>query len=86
MPGRDLRVEGSRSGTLGVIRLGCLTGLRLIGPSLVGVAVDRMLGTAPWALVAGTLAGVLLATYGITSTILSRYAQLAPPGSEEEQR
>lgn len=77
---------GESSSARSVIRLGGLTGLRLIGPSLVGAIVDRAFGTAPWGFVVGTLAGVLLATYGITSAILNRYALLAPPGSEEEQR
>jgi len=69
-----------------VLRLACRVAALLVLPSLAGLAIGRALGSAPWGLAVGTLAGVLLATYSVTSMISSRYVQLAPPGSEEEQR
>ncbi len=65
-------------------------------PAGIGVWIDRRFGTAPWAILAGALAGIVFATIGITRRVLNRYEALAPrdaavgdgdvagPGPEEE--
>lgn len=65
-------------------------------PAGIGVLIDRHFGTAPWAILAGALAGIVFASIGITRRVLSRYETLAPrepqagddgvpePGPEED--
>ena len=65
-------------------------------PAGIGVCIVRRFGTAPWAILAGALAGIVFATIGITRRVLNRYEALAPrdaavgdgdvagPGPEEE--
>ncbi len=72
-------------GAAGVARLGCRVALLLVLPGLAGFFIGRALGSAPWGLAVGTLIGVLVATYSVTSMISSRYVLLAPPGSEEDK-
>lgn len=47
-------------------------------PAGVGVWIDRHFGTAPWAILAGALAGIVFASIGITRRVLRRYETLAP--------
>jgi len=71
-------------------RLGRIVGLLsvvmmlLAVPALFGAAVDRQLGSAPWALVTGSLLGVSVATFVIISITLRGYDNIAPRGPGED--
>lgn len=58
--------------------------LLLLAATAVGAALDRVAGTGPLALAAGTGIGAVAASAVFTSAILGRYARLAPPDPEED--
>lgn len=51
----------------------------LLGAVLVGVAIDRQMGTAPWGVLVATLVGLVLAG-GLVFVLVSRYLTENPPG------
>lgn len=75
------RAEARSIGQLGIAVLALL-----ILPTLVGLVIDRQAGSFPWVTLIGTLAGVILASFNITATILGRYERLAPSDPKEEHR
>lgn len=56
----------------------------LVMPALIGYALDRRLGTAPWATLVLSFSGALLATVIATRLTLNRYDAIAPRGEREE--
>lgn len=56
----------------------------LLCPTLLGIAVDRVAGVAPWGLVLGATIGMGLAVAMITGTVVGRQHSLAPPMAEED--
>ena len=69
-----------------VAQLGLTVAAALLLPTMIGIAVDVRLGTAPWALLAASLIGIALATVGLARQMKKRYERLAPPSSKEEQQ
>lgn len=53
-------------------------------PAIVGFAIDRRLGTAPWATLVLSSFGVLLATVIATRLTLNRYDAIVPRSDREE--
>lgn len=73
-----------RIDALFVLLLGGSVVFLLLGPTLVGIAVDRAAGTAPWGLVMGTLLGVGMATIVVASLVLGQFQRLAPIDPKED--
>ncbi len=57
-------------------------------PAGVGLWLDRVLDTQPWALLIGALVGTILASIGVTRLVLRRYEEIAPssPGGDDRAR
>lgn len=53
-------------------------------PALIGYALDRRLGTAPWATLVLSFTGALLATVIAMRLTLNRYDAIAPRGERED--
>lgn len=70
--------------TLMVVPLAWTVTALLLLPTLLGFAVDRIAGTAPWGLVLGATVGIGVAAAMITGTIVGRMHSLAPPATEED--
>lgn len=58
--------------------------LLLALPAIVGYALDRRLGTAPWATLVLSSFGVLMATIIATRLTLNRYDAIVPRSDREE--
>mgnify|MGYP001103953416 CR=1 FL=1 len=70
----------------GVVPLAVAVALALLVPTGIGAALDRWLDSTPVAMAVGAAGGALIASAGVTRVIVRRYARLAPPGPEEEDK
>lgn len=61
-----------------VSQLAWIIALAVLIPAGIGLWVDRVFGTTPWAILVGALVGTMAATVGVTRRILRRYEELAP--------
>jgi hypothetical protein len=67
-----------------ILALAWCVALGLLTPTVLGLAIDKHFDTFPWAFIAGSVAGVFLATFGVTRLVLGRMRRLEPPPIEQE--
>lgn len=61
-----------------VLGLAWLVALVLLVPTAVGLYIDRIFDTSPWALLVSAVFAILVASAGFTFATLRRYDTLAP--------
>ena len=70
------------TGFSAVAELALIVAAAMLVPTAIGYAADLRFGTTPWALLAGVLVGIVIATVGLSRNITKRYERLAPPPDE----
>jgi F0F1-type ATP synthase assembly protein I len=75
----------ARLGRLVVLAWGGAVAFLLLGPTVMGLAIDRAAHSSPWGLVMGSLLGVIMATILVTAVVLAQFRYLAPANPKEDE-
>jgi F0F1-type ATP synthase assembly protein I len=67
-----------------IVGLALWIAFTLLAPTVLGLALDRQLGTSPICMAVGATIGIFASSVGVAWFITRRYHELAPPKEPDE--